>query len=433
MPDEDRHSKTEKPTTRKKKEARRMGTVARTPEVVSWLLVLLGSYLVQHTVQATTALTETLWSRIAGSMSQPSLATDLSIAASAGTGVLTALAPALLATMVAALLVNLAQTRGLITFHPLKPSFSKINPRNGLKRIVSPQGLWNVIKQVVRVALLGLVAWQAVYGLLPLLAGAGPISSFAIASLVAGKALGLTREVAAIGLVLAVLDYIVQYRKVSSDLRMTKQEVREEQKSTEGNPVMRGQIRRRQRQMARNRMIAAVARADAIVVNPTHFAVALRYIRGQGAPKVVAKGTDFLALRIREEAATYRVPIVEDPPLARALYVACDLEQEIPTELYEAVARLLTFIYGLRASGRITRIDGAPLRPTSPLLPAAPLGGGTRAGRLDGGLGGGPDGGVDGEDEDEGVVAPGTRRRRGGGYGGAGGSGGATTRVAGVL
>ena len=159
---------------------------------------------------------------------------------------------------------------------------------------------------------------------------------------------------AAIGLGLAVIDYVVQYRKTARQLRMTKQEVKEDSKASEGNPHVRGAIRRRQRQMARNRMLAAVARADAVVLNPTHFAVAVSYVRGRGAPKVVAKGVDFLALRIREEATVHRVPLVEDPPLARALYVACEVEQEIPTELYEAVARLLTFIYSLKASGRAT-------------------------------------------------------------------------------
>ena len=115
-------------------------------------------------------------------------------------------------------------------------------------------------------------------------------------------------------------------------------------------------------------MIAAVAKADAVVLNPTHIAVALKYARGKGAPKVVAKGADFLALRIREEAEEHGVPLVEDPPLARALFVACQLEQEIPRELYEAVAHLLTFIYSLKASGLSVRIDGAPHRPASPLL-----------------------------------------------------------------
>ena len=116
--------------------------------------------------------------------------------------------------------------------------------------------------------------------------------------------------------------------------------------------------------MSRNRMIASVARADAVVLNPTHYAVAVKYVRGQGAPRVVAKGADFLALRIREEAVAHGVPLVEDPPLARALYVACEIEQEIPRELYEAVARLLTFIYSLKAKGGMARMDGAPHRTT---------------------------------------------------------------------
>jgi flagellar biosynthetic protein FlhB len=207
--------------------------------------------------------------------------------------------------------------------------------------------------------------------MIPVVTGNGGLSSSVIASFVASRALSLVREVAAISLVLSALDYIVQYRKISRQLRMTRQEVREEHKSTEGNPQMRGAIKRRQRQMSRNRMMAAVAQADAVVVNPTHFAVALSYVRGRGAPRVVAKGTDFMAMLIREEASNHRVPIVEDPPFARALYVACDLEQEIPAELYEAVARLLTFIYSLRASGRTTRIDGAPLKPSAPLLTGA--------------------------------------------------------------
>ncbi len=374
MPEEDKHSRTEKPTARRKKDARRDGTVARTPEVVTWLVVLLGTYLVQHTFKATDALMQRLWAEISGAVSKPSLAADFAIGRDAAGGAVAALAPALLATMGVALAINLAQTRGLITFHPLKPTFSKLSPKAGLKRLFSPRSLWEVSKQMVRVALLGLVAWQTVSGLLPLVSG-NPLSSFTIASLVAGRSLGLAREVAAIGLVLAVADYAVQYRKVARQLRMTKHEVREENKSSEGNPQMKGQVRRRQRQMARNRMIAAVARADAVVVNPTHFAVALRYVRGHGAPTVVAKGIDFLALRIREEAMAHRVPVVEDPPLARALYVACELEHEIPRELYEAVARLLTFIYSLKASGRATRIDGAPLKPAVPLLSGAALAG----------------------------------------------------------
>jgi len=406
MPDEDKHSKTEKPTARRKKEARRDGTVARTPEVVTWIVVYAGTYLMQHTFEATYALEQRLWFQIANNMAHPSLSTDGTIIRVGGEGALLALAPALLATMGIALAINLAQTRGLITFVPLKPSFKHLNPATGLKKIVSPRSLWDLGKQIVRVSLLGLIVWQVLSGVIPEITGNGGLSSNAIASLIAARSLSLVREAAAISLVLAVLDYIVQYRKVSRQLRMTKHEVKEEAKSTDGNPQMKGAIRRRQRQMARNRMIAAVAKADAVVVNPTHFAVAVSYVRGAGAPRVVAKGTDFMALQIREEATAHRVPLVEDPPLARALYVACDLEQEIPTEFYEAVARLLTFIYSLRANGRTSRIDGAPFKPAAPLLTGAK--GSAIAGAAEkGGAGAGA----------EGMAGAGARARAGAGRG----------------
>jgi flagellar biosynthetic protein FlhB len=365
---QDKQSKTEKPTAKRKQDARHQGQVAKTPDVVTWLAVIAGTYIIPHTFDATYALVERLWFRIADSMANPSLPTDLSVAREAASGTLSALAPTLFAMVGVVLLTNLAQTRGLVTFTPLKPTFSHLNPLSGLRRLFSPTSLWEVAKQIVRVALLSLVAWETVRGLLPLVAGGSPLSTMAVASLVGSRAVSLTREVAAIGLFLALLDYIVQYRKTARQMRMTKEEVKEERKQSDGSPLMKGHIRRRQRQLARNRMLAAVAHADAVVVNPTHFAVALEYTRGDSAPKVIAKGSDFMALRIREAARASDVPIVEDPPLARALHAACQLEQEIPTELYEAVARLLTFIYSLKAGGRAIRIDGAPLKPAVPFL-----------------------------------------------------------------
>ena len=291
MADADKHSRTEKPTARRKKEARRDGQVARTPEVITWLVIMSGSYLVQHTVKTTYAFVDRLWYQVADAISHPSLATDMSIAGEGGRGVLSNLAPAVLATMVLALVANLAQTRGLITFKPLKPSFSHLNPAKGLKRLFSPRSAWEAAKQAVRVCLLSLVAWKTVSGFVPVATAAGPLSSTAIASMVATRALTLTRQVAGIGLGLAVLDYVVQYRKTARQLRMTRQEVKEDSKSSEGSPYMRNAIRRRQRQLSRNRMLAAVAGADAVVLNPTHFAVAVSYVRGRGAPEGGGQGS----------------------------------------------------------------------------------------------------------------------------------------------
>jgi flagellar biosynthetic protein FlhB len=369
-PGEDKHSRTEKPTPRHKKEARHQGQVARSSELVTWLIVLGGTYLIQYTVRRGYTTCTNLMSQVAGAITRPSLANDLAVAKDGATGAALTFAPAVLGAMATALLVNLAQTRGLVTFKPLKPSFSRLNPKTGLKRIFSTRSLWEAGKQIMRVILLSLIAWEGVSGALPVLTAHGPLASTSVGSVIVARAIGLAREVAEVSLVLAVLDYVYQHHKVAKAMRMSRYEIKEEGKQTEGNPFTRAAIRRRQRLISRNRMIAAVASADAVVVNPTHYAVALRYVRGKGAPKVVAKGADFLALRIREEASDHGVPLVEDPPLARALFVACDLEAEIPKELYEAVARLLTFIYSLKASGRTRRIDGAPHRPAVPLLAA---------------------------------------------------------------
>jgi flagellar biosynthetic protein FlhB len=368
MPEEDKHSRTEKPTAKRKKEARREGQVARSPELVTWITLLVGSYLVQLTASSV----DTLWLRMTSQwssvISHPSPNADFAYATMAASGALTAAAPVLLGTVVLALVANLAQTRGLITTKPLKPDFKRLNPVTGIKRMVNPRSAWELAKQLIRVGLLSIIGWRSVQGLIPVLVDNGPLSSPAVAGTVLQRVLSLVRTIAAISLALAAVDYGIQFRRIAKQLRMTKHEVKEEQKSNDGNPVIKGAIRRRQRQLSRSRMVAAVASADAVVLNPTHLAVAIKYERGKGAPRVVAKGADELAAIIREEARAHQVPMVQDVGLARALYAACQLEQEIPTELYEAVARLLTLIFSLRATGRLSRIDGQPHTPPAPLL-----------------------------------------------------------------
>jgi len=160
-----------------------------------------------------------------------------------------------------------------------------------------------------------------------------------------------------------VADYLLQRRRIMSGLLMTKQEVKDEMRQAEGDPQLRGRIRQTQRRLSRMRMMSEVTRADVVAVNPTHYAVAIRYDReGSGAPKVVAKGTDHVALRIRELATGAGVPVVEDPPLARALHGACEIDGEIPYHLYLAVARLLAFVYSLPPLAK-----GGPLRHQTPV------------------------------------------------------------------
>ena len=265
-------------------------------------------------------------------------------------GVATA-APMILGVTLLAIVVNLAQVGLKPSFKRLKPQFSRLNVFKGVKRMVSPQAWWELFKSILKVTVLALVAWPTVSALAHTLGSEGG-SLFYIAHGAADKALTLIRNVSAAGLVIAGADYIVQRRRITKDLMMTKHEVLEELKQHEGDPRLRQAIRSRQQAISRNRMISMVATADVVVVNPTHYAVALKYDSARGAPEVIAKGADHLAARIRLQATKATVPIVHEPTLARALYKAVPVGGRIPVQLYEAVAHLLAFVYALRARGR---------------------------------------------------------------------------------
>jgi flagellar biosynthetic protein FlhB len=365
----DKHSKTEKPSAKRQKDARKKGNIPRSPELVTWTALMVATFL----LPALAERVGVLWKQMAFQMSQqishPDTGSALGFLGRSFSGAAVAVLPFLVPLALVGVVGNLAQTRGALNTSALRPSLKSLDPRKGFQRIFSPKAGWEAAKQLIKVGAVGVLVWRTVTATLTRLTGQGQLDVMAVGGLVVKEALSLGRTVAAIGLLLAIVDYLLARRRVGRGLKMTKQEVRQESKDNDGNPEVKGAIRRRQRQMARRRMLAAVAGADAVVVNPTHYAVALRYEAGSGAPKVVAKGIDFLALRIREEAEAHAVPLVEDVPLARALYAACQLDQEIPTEFYEAVARLLSFIYSLRRSGHLRRHDGQPHRPSSPLLP----------------------------------------------------------------
>ena len=249
----------------------------------------------------------------------------------------------------------------------LRPKFSRVNPLAGLRRLLSPTGAWELGKQTLKLATVGWVSVHAVQRLVSTLAGGRSLSLQTAAATGAAAALALVRTAAGVGLVLALADWAYQRHRLATNLMMTKQEVKDENRQAEGDPLVKGQIRARMRRLSRLRMMAAVAQADVVVANPTHYAVALVYDRtGGGAPRVVARGAGAVALRIKAEAADHGVPVVEDPPLARAIYAACQIDDEIPRALYLAVARLLAFVYSLSAVRR-----GAPVthRTDTALLP----------------------------------------------------------------
>lgn len=358
--------RTEKPTPKRKKEARRKGQVAKSPDISPWLVLLAGSVLIPHLFGSAEKKLVALVGQATTVMVNPSPGGALAVMEKGLSDTASLILPVIAAFAAVGLFANVAQTGGLFSLHAAAPKWDRLNPITGVKNLFSSQTLWQLGKQLVKLVVLIWVGYGTMSGLAHTLVGARPVSMTPVLSYTGSTLLGLIQRVSAIGVVLGVADYAWSRHKLNKSLKMTKQQVKEEAKDSEGNPQVKGQIRKKAMRLSRARMMAAVAGADVVVVNPTHFSVALRYERDTGrAPVVVAKGADELALRIREEAKKHKVPVVEDPPLARAVYAACDIEEPIPPELFLAVARLLAFVFTLhpivRAAGMVHR------RPTSAL------------------------------------------------------------------
>jgi flagellar biosynthetic protein FlhB len=272
----------------------------------------------------------------------------------------------LLGTGVMVVGVGLAVAQGgfFIATKSIKPSFAKLNPLQGLKRMFGMQGLWEGAKVLLKTAVVGVLVYRAVVELMPLIGGVRPASY--VLSEVGAHVVSLIRVVSVAGLVLAVADYGMQRRRVGKQTRMTKDEVKREHKQAEGDPLVKSAIRSRQLAASRNRMMADIPEADVVLVNPTHVAVALRYQADRGAPVVVARGAGVIATKIREVAFDHEVPMVRDVPLARALYTATEVGQEIPPQLFAAVAQVLAFVINRRNLGRHGGEHDSP-RPDRPL------------------------------------------------------------------
>jgi len=357
----DKHSRTEKPTGRRKKEARSKGQIAKSPDLSIWATVLVGSFVIPYVFQRGYRGERALWAQIRNVGANPDQAGALSMMQHGLGTVLSTVAPIFIAAVITAITVNLAQTGFVLKKSALKFDFKRINPKSGIKRLFSTTGLFTLLKSLVKLAILGLLAYEQFHKLATTLVQPGTPPITALASLAEKKAMTFIRTVASVALVLGVGDYFWQRRKVNKQMMMTKQQVKEERKSEEGSPEIRAAVRRRQTKLSRMRMMAEVAHADVVIVNPTHVAVALRYEAGSGAPRVVAKGADEVAAAIRREADTHGVPIVEDVPLARTLFQVCEIDEEIPADLFEAVARVLAFIYKVKSSG-VRPIAGGALR-----------------------------------------------------------------------
>ncbi len=352
MPEE----RTEQATPKRREDARKRGEIPRSTELsgVGALLGALFGLRFGWSDAVAQAQHSALWFLRACSGWEPTVQAAAYVLQTAILGAVSIALPLVAGASIGALAVNLAQSRFVISAQPLAIKWSRLSLIQGLTRIVSRQGLFSLLRSLVKLVLIVAVTFfflrnraEAVLGLAqgtPLTAAAG-----------LGRLLwGLLIRIAGIFALVAVADYVFQYRQHEKKLRMTRHEQREEHKQTEGDPLVRAHIREQQRALARHRMMDSVKDAAVVVTNPVEIAVALRYRAANNpAPIVVAKGRRLLAERIKAEAAKHGVPVTQSPDLARALYRSVAIGRQIPPDLYQAVAEILAFVY--RLTGRPPR------------------------------------------------------------------------------
>ena len=344
--------RTEKPTPKKLEDARKKGQVAQSREIPS-AMILMTSLAVFYFSGQTMArqladLMQVSFRNLNGGWTHSVESVHL-MAGWLLDGTLSILMPMMIALLVIGIVANVAQIGFNVKEDLLAPDFTKLNPFSGVKRLVSLKALVELAKSIVKIGFVGLIAYLVLRRELvaiPSLIRADVTETAVYMGTVAFKiaffvCLGL--------IVLAAADFAYQRWQHHKNLMMTKQEVKEERKQSDGDPQVKSRIRSMQMEMAQRRMMAAIPMADVVITNPTHFAIAIKFdAHEMDAPQVVAKGADYVAQRIREIAQEHEVPLVENKPLARALYSSTDIGGFIPAELYRAVAEVLAYIYRLK-------------------------------------------------------------------------------------
>lgn len=343
--------KTEPATPRRKQDARRKGQVAKSQElpsafimVFAFLVLMMFSGHMRDRLHAlfTAAFTDFMRMEV-------TTGNVVTIFTTVSMQVALLLAPIMIGSFIVALAVNYIQVGFLFTGHPLLMRLSKLNPVEGFKRMFSLRSLVDFVKSLFKLMIVGYVAVTTLY--------AERDNLFALAGLpvedVFGYAGSITLQlglkIGAALIVLAILDYFYQRYEYLKGLRMSKQDIKDEHKKMEGDPLVKSRIREKQRRVAMRRMMQEVPKADVVITNPTHYAVALRYdAEEMEAPQVIAKGQDFVALKIRDIAREHQIVILENKPLARALYDRVDIGGFVPADLFQAVAEVLAYVYRIK-------------------------------------------------------------------------------------
>lgn len=351
MPDSS-EEKTEKATPKKRTDQRKEGNIFQSKEVIialSLIVTFSAFSLLYKIIENTLTKSIKYFFSLAGTIdylkkteASPLFVTGLKDFAIAAL-------PLLFIAMLIGVLGAIIQTKGLVTFKLLKPKFSRLNPINGIKNIISLKGLMELLKSIIKIVILFFIIYTCLVDEVIKLPKMIDMSIENAVPEIGKMIWNIAFRVMIAFACVAVLDYMFQRWEYEKKLRMTKQEVKEEYKMTEGDPKIKGQIKQKQQAMSRQRMIQAVPEANVVIRNPTHFAVALKYDPElNSAPVIVAKGEDYLALKIIEIAQEHDIPIMENKPLARALYAEVDVNMEIPSEFYNSVAEVLAFVYSLK-------------------------------------------------------------------------------------
>ena len=326
--------KTEKATPKKRRDARKKGQTAKSQDIVT-AVMLLAVFLFLYFG--------------ASSIGSPMMALFRQAFSKYMLQLASMLLPVMAVALLAGVVGNVAQTGLLFTGEGLKPNINKINPVAGLKRIFSIRALVELLKSVLKMAVVGVVAFYVIWANIQDISGL-PFKSAGDTLAAVGHLAAITGISASVALfVLAVLDYLYQRFDFEKNIRMSKQEIKEEFKNMEGDPLIKSKIRQKQREMAMRRMMQEVPNADVVITNPTHFAVCLRYDETKSdAPIVVAKGADFLAQKIKSIAKEHDIVMLENRPLARALYEQVEVGGRIPEQFFKAVAEILAYVYKIK-------------------------------------------------------------------------------------
>lgn len=345
--------KTETATAKKRKDARQKGQVMKSAEIVTALVLLAAFFMLKICggliYGGITRFSRHILVEYAPSFGDLTARAMLGLYLDAGIAFLLSAGPVMAVAGAVAFAANAAQVGFQFTAEPLRFKPDRLNPVAGFKRMFSSRSLFNLLKSSVKVLIVGYVAYSFINGKLPELTVLLGANIRVIERNGFELIFSLAFRICAAILALAVVDYAWQWRQYERDLKMTKQEVKEEYKQMEGDPKIKAKIKEKQRRISMQRMMSDVPKADVVITNPTHYAVAVKYdLAIADAPVVLAKGQGYVALRIRGLAEDNAVPIVENKPLARTLFETVDVGAKIPAELYHAVAEVLAFVYNVK-------------------------------------------------------------------------------------